>query len=234
MNKTKIPWCDWTWNPIVGCSPASEGCANCYAAAISKRFHLPWGSAHFLPERLDQPAKVRKPGRVFVCSMGDLFHESVPDDWIKQVFNAMHPDILQPSCHTFQILTKRPQRMAEFFKRHTKAGGPIAWSNVWLGVTVENQARADERVPILLGIPSAVRFVSVEPMLGPVDLASAAGVTYWDDPVAGIHWVIAGPETGPKARPCQDAWINALAAESPCFFDKRNPRREWPRGKTPC
>ena len=217
MNKTKIPWCDWTWNPIVGCSPASEGCAHCYAAAISKPCHLPWGSAHFMPDRLDQPAKVRKPGRVFVCSMADLGHETVKPGWREEIYDAM----MRAPWHTYIVLTKRP--------------GPwmrTVYGPVWIGITIENQARANERVPMLLRIPAAVRFVSVEPMLGPVDLASAAGVTYWDDPVAGIHWVIAGPETGPKARPCQDAWINALAAESPCFFDKRigGLRREWPQG----
>lgn len=233
MNRTKIPWADWTWNPIVGCSPVSEGCANCYAAAISKRFHLPWGSAHFMPERIEQPASVHKPGRVFVCSMSDLFHDSIDDDHINQVFNAM-------ACydwHTFIVLTKRPERMADWLSENRKwfmGGCPIAnveyWKtwplpNVWLGVTVENQDRANERIPFLLGIPAAVHFVSVEPMLGPVSLG------YWVMPEGDlIDWVIAGPETGPKARRCDDQWIDELAAESPCFFDKRDHwvRREWP------
>jgi protein gp37 len=213
MNKTKIPWCDWTWNPIVGCSPASEGCAHCYAAAISKRFNLPWGRAWFVPERLDQPAKVRKPGRVFVCSMGDFYHESVDDAWRTIVLNV----IGQCPEHTFIILTKRPERIP--------AGAPW-FKNIWLGVTAENQARADERVRTLMartcGIERPiVRFVSVEPMLGPVTFS---GHTPKPD------WVIAGPETGPKARPCDHYAFEALAAESPCFFDKRvgGTRREFP------
>lgn len=270
MNKTKIPWADYTWNPIVGCSPASEGCANCYAAAISKRFHLPWGSAHFMPERLEQPATVRKPSRIFVCSMADLFHDSIDDDCINQVFNAM----ASYDWHTFIVLTKRPERMADWLsgnRRWFMGGCPIAnveyWKtwplpNVWLGVTAETQARADERIPILLNIPAVVRFVSVEPMLEPIDLRrryfrSAASManpcsppTYDQvDYLTGfrgtvdhhcrgagfvtdkkLNWVIAGPETGPKARSCEDAWINALAVESPCFFDKREQwkRREFP------
>jgi protein gp37 len=210
MNKTKIPWCDWTWNPIVGCSPASEGCENCYAATIAKRFNLAWGSAHFVPDRLCQPATVRQPGRVFVCSMADLWHETVSNNDRLLVLSAMR----QAPWHTYILLTKRPQYIEWI------APFPRNW---WLGVTVENQARAQERIPILLSIPAAVRFVSVEPMLGLVRFARWA--VRWEP-----DWVIAGPETGPRARRCEDAWIDALAAESRCFFDKRKDwkRREWP------
>ena len=236
MNRTKIPWCDWTWNPIVGCSPASEGCANCYAAAISKRFHLPWGKARFMPERLDQPAKVHKPGRVFVCSMGDLFHETVSREWKQAVFTVA----CNTPRHTFIFLTKRPERVRDWWI------GDVP--NVWLGVTAENQARADECVPILADIPAAVRFVSIEPMLGPVsmrrwlpepcaitprepcgDCEACAGNASWP---TRIHWVIAGPETGPGARECRDEWIEALARESSCFFDKRQ-RGHWVRREFP-
>jgi protein gp37 len=205
MNKTKIPWADWTWNPIVGCSPESAGCANCYAAAISKRFHLPWGSAHFMPERLDQPAKVRKPGRVFVCSMADIGHETVKPEWRDAVYAAMR----SAPWHTFIVLTKRPG----------------AWmvelpTGTWAGVTVEAISHW-KRVDDLLNWHFGTAFVSVEPMLGPVTLRGLAG------PLA---WVIAGPETGPRARLCDDAWIDALAIESQCFFDKRDKwtRREFP------
>ena len=125
MNRTKIPWANWTWNPIVGCSPASAGCANCYAAAISKRFNLPWGSAHFAPERLDQPAKVRKPGRVFVCSMADIGHETVKPEWREAVYAAMRG----APWHTFIILTKRPAALA--------CDNPP--ENVWMGVSVERE-----------------------------------------------------------------------------------------------
>ena len=213
MNKTGIEWCDYTWNPIVGCSPASAGCDNCYAAAISKRFHLPWGSAHFMPERLGQPAKVKKPGRVFVCSMADIGHETVKSVWRDEIEEAMEA----APWHTYIVLTKRP--------------GP--WlrelpPSCWVGVTIESEApEVKARWQQLLGWgwPHApVKFVSVEPMLGPVSFRFA----FKPD------WVIAGPETGPKARPCDASWIDALAAESPCFFDKRATftRREFPKGES--
>jgi protein gp37 len=219
VNRTKIPWCDWTWNPIVGCSPASKGCANCYAAAISKRFHLPWGSAHFAPERLDQLGKVRKPGRVFVCSMADIGHETVKPEWRQAVYAAMR----SAPWHTFIILTKRPGAWLRDVPRPA-----------WIGVTAEDQSNYEARwlelTAHVQGPGHALRFVSVEPMLGPVTLSGD-----WCDP----DWVIAGPENGPKARRCEDAWIDALAAESPCFFDKRDrwTRREFPThnaaGQTP-
>jgi protein gp37 len=216
MNRTRIPWCDYTWNPIVGCSPASEGCANCYAAAINKRFHLPWGSPRVMPQRFEQPARLLRPSRIFVCSMSDFYHESVDD-----VTRSAVMDIIgQCQRHTFIILTKRPERIPM----------DAPWyPNVWLGVTAENQKRYDDRWETLLCMTTGsnprptVMFVSVEPMLGPVSTENWT----WD---ALPDWVIAGPETGPKARPCEDAWINALGAESPCFFDKRKngTRREFP------
>jgi protein gp37 len=214
MNKTKIPWCDWTWNPIVGCSPASEGCAHCYAAAISKRFHLPWGSAHFMPDRLDQPAKMRKPGRVFVCSMADLGHETVKPGWREEIYDAM----MRAPWHTYIVLTKRPGPWLRQL--------PCA---CWVNVTIENQAHIN-RWPLLWNWawPGALKGVSVEPMLGPVTFSAWRGHCEPD-------WVIAGPETGPKARPCKADWIEALSKESPCFFDKRDvwekTRREWPERK---
>jgi protein gp37 len=237
MNKTGIEWCDYTWNPIVGCSPASAGCDNCYAAAISKRFHLPWGSAHFMPERLEQPANVKKPGRVFVCSMADLFHETGTAGMRAAVFDAMRA----APWHTYIVLTKRPWNITPGMN------WPRNW---WLGVTAENQSTAEERIPILISTPAAVRFVSVEPMLSPVTLRRvrfptgcledvlSGEVSERAKPIVGklntIDWVIAGPETGPKARPCEASWIDALAAESPCFFDKRATftRREFPKGET--
>jgi len=215
MNRTRIPWCDWTWNPIVGCSPASEGCAHCYAAAISKRFHLPWGSACFMPERLDQPAEVRKPGRVFVCSMADIGHETVKPEWREAVCAAMR----SAPWHTFIILTKRPGPWVKLLP-----------AGVWVGVSAENQDRYEERWLELTahdqGPGRHLRFISAEPMLGPIRLRR--------DLVAP-DWVIAGPETGTKARRCDDVWIDALAAESPCFFDKRDrwTRREFPAQNAP-
>lgn len=214
MNKqgpNGIPWCDYTWSPIVGCSPASTGCFNCYAADISRRFRLPWGGPHFRPDRLSEPAKVRKPSRIFVCSMADLFHPAVKVEWKHKIFTAMN----NAPQHIFQLLTKRPENVTSFWM-------PPA-ANVWLGVTGETQLLADRRWAILsLSIPAAVRFLSVEPMLEPISMR------HW---ATAPDWIIAGPETGPGARRCDDAWIDALAAETKCFFDKRQSwtRREFPR-----
>jgi protein gp37 len=211
MNRTKIPWADWTWNPITGCSPASAGCDHCYAAAISRRFKLPWGEAHFHPERLDAPANFKTPGRVFVCSMGDIFHPTVQPGWRHEVFHAMH----DAPWHTYIMPTKRPENMFR---------PSVNRPNWWFGVTCETQADADRRWPILCEV-SSLRFVSVEPMLGPVTFRNWA---------VKPDWVIAGPETGPGARPCRDEWIAELAHESACFFDKRANwhRREWPVPQT--
>jgi len=238
MNKTDIEWADYSWNPIVGCSPASEGCDHCYAAAISRRFKLPWGQAHFLPERLGQPAKVRKPSRIFVCSMGDFFHPTVRREWKEAVYKVIGAN----PRHTFIMLTKRPEHILSFW---------ADYPNIWIGVTAENQARADERIPQLLRVPAAVRFVSVEPMLGPVvlsDRATAKGRSgcggCWakesgfpcSSPLRGIDWVIAGPETGPGARRCSLLWMADLAEQCSAakvpFFDKRTHflRRQFPKG----
>jgi protein gp37 len=214
MNRTGIEWCDWTWNPIVGCSPVSDGCAHCYAAAISRRFHLPWGTAHFLPERLGEPAQLRKPGRVFVCSMSDLGHDAVKPEWRSAIIEAM----LAAPWHTYIVLTKRP--------------GPwlrLLPSACWAGVTIESDAPNVTSRYFTLRYwawpRAAVTFISVEPMLSPLSLSR------WSYPP---QWVICGPETGTGARPCDPQWIEALAYESPCFFDKRKTgwtRREWPQGK---
>lgn len=261
MNRTKIPWCDWTWNPFVGCSPASEGCAHCYAQSMAKRFGWAWGTPTFFPDRLEEPFRARKPGRIFVCSVSDLFHPHNDFDDIDKVFEIMAAD----KRHTFIVLTKRPEAALQFFKtpRRWFAGSATAngiaceaWDtwplpNVWFGVTVENQARAEQRIPLLFQIPAAVRFVSVEPMLGPLNLTRVkfpTGATentldgranlnpdYADliGKLNAVDWVIAGPETGPGARKCEPAWIDALEQQAPCFFDKRQEwvRREFPDGK---
>jgi protein gp37 len=209
VNRTKIPWCDWTWNPIVGCSAESAGCFNCYAEAISKRFHLPWGAAHFMPDRLDQPAKVRTPGRVFVCSMSDIGHETVKPDWR----DAIRAYMSAAPWHTYIVLTKRPGLWLRQLP-----------TTCWVGVTVESQHYITRwNTLYATAWPGAIKFVSVEPMLGPV---SFQAWPYECRP----DWVIAGPETGPRARRCDDAWIDALAAKSTCFFDKRGKwaQREWP------
>ena len=211
MNRTKIEWCDYTWNPITGCSAISEGCAHCYAETLSRRFGWTWGQAVFHAKRLGDPMSAKRPSRIFVCSMGDFFHESVCPGWQVAVQEVMARCLR----HTFLILTKRPDtEMIEDSDR----------SNIWWGVTTENQARFDERWITLAKSSAGTAFISAEPLLGPIDLTGAMP-----------DWVIAGPETGPGARPCNPAWIESLAAQCRAagipFFDKRPGGpcgREWP------
>lgn len=236
MGSTKIEWADAVWNPVTGCTKVSAGCANCYAERTVNRFggrvhDAEFGEVICYSDRLDQPLHWRKPRRVFVCSMGDLFHEDVPDRFRDLVFAAM---ALSPQ-HTFIVLTKRPQTMFDWFSYSgasrvradrvseacvdhfyldADADDPTyPWPipNVWLGVSVEDQRAADERIPLLLKTPAAVRFVSVEPMLGPVDLRRAFGTngprqTF----IEQLDWVICGGESGPRARPMNPAWPRAL------------------------
>lgn len=172
---TQIEWATDTWNPITGCSPISEGCQNCYAKRMSKRLAGRCGydkdnpfKLTLHPDRLEQPLHWKKPRQTFVCSMGDMFHEDVPTEYIIKVFDIMS----QSPQHTFIVLTHRPESMVDFICGMNFCGfwGPVP-KHIWLGVTCENQAKADERIPVLLQIPAAVRFVSIEPMLGPVDLS---------------------------------------------------------------
>jgi protein gp37 len=223
MGKTKIEWTDQTWNPVTGCTKISEGCAHCYAERMSKRLAgrcgYPEASHNFdvtlHPDRLDEPLHWRKPRRVFVVSMGDLFHEDIPDSFILEVFRVMGRQNTRQ--HTFQVLTKRPGRMKEWISEYIvdRDGKPDPFPNIWLGVTAENQERANERIPTLLQIPAAVRFVSVEPMLGPVDLSewiNPQGATARDDPArySLLDWVICGGESGPDARPMHPDWARSL------------------------
>lgn len=240
MGKTKIGWATDVWNPVTGCSPVSSGCKNCYAARFAKRLAGRCGypadepfRVTLHPERLEEPLRWRKPRRVFVCSMGDLFHEDVPDEFIDRVLWTIRA---APENHTFMILTKRPHRMPEFLEGWSRrnSGAYIKLAsrfplNVWLGVTAENQQVANERIPILLQIPAAVRFVSVEPMLGPVDLTQWLMCEWYAGkekeprkgtingkpmPVARLRprvdWVICGSETGPNRRPAKIEWIRNL------------------------
>jgi protein gp37 len=217
-DNSNIEWTDATWNPVRGCALVSAGCTNCYAMRVAHRFsgdsqpyagltkltsHGPvWtGDVTLWPDVLDVPLRWRRPRRIFVNSMSDLFHEDVPEEFIDKVFAVM---ALSPQ-HTFQILTKRPVRMRDYlltvqnddkdFNRWSNAGVEITDSpcaviddadwplpNVWLGVSVEDQATADERIPLLLQTPAAVRFLSCEPLLGPVDLKTiriGTAATVW-------------------------------------------------------
>jgi protein gp37 len=223
-----IGWCDETWNPMVGCTSVSEACEHCYARAMNARFGCPGGDKtfrpHAHPERLDKPLHWRKPRRIFVCSMSDLFHEAFT--W-EQVVNVLTTVALCPQ-HTFIVLTKRPGRarlilsdkgVPSYVDLAVHNAFPLSilpspWPlpNLHLGVTVETQARADERIPILLDTPAAVRFVCCEPLLGAVKLADPPdemGFSWLASPAMpnrGIDWVIVGGENGPGARPMQPEW----------------------------
>ena len=221
-----------TWNPITGCSPVSAGCENCYAERISKRFGWPWGSPVFHPERLDQPSRRKKPRAIFVCSMGDLFHEEVYLTWLDFISDVMREN----PRHLFLVLTKRPARMQEMMKRiwtrdeHTYFNWPLP--NLWLGVTAENQKTADERIPILLEIPAAKRFVSVEPMLEAIDL-SGHGSVHCPDAIGLVDWIICGGESGPKARPMKWEWAANLLGQCeeaavPFFMKQMSGRKPIP------
>jgi protein gp37 len=200
---SRIEWTDATWNPVTGCTAVSSGCVNCYARRMAQRFHGPNGFDVTLhPEKLDLPRHWMKPRRVFVNSMGDLFHENVPGVFVEAVFQVMNECL----HHTFQVLTKRPERMV--------AIAPLlAWTpNIWAGVTVENQD-AIHRIAYLRQTPAYVRFLSCEPLLSSIVLPR----------LDGIHWIIAGGETGSGARPMRDEWAASLrdrATEAgiPFFF----------------
>ena len=281
---TKIEWTEATWNPITGCSVTSPGCTNCYAmklAGTRLRDHPSragltqetkagpvWtGEVRFNEGWLDQPLRWKRPRMIFVCAHGDLFHESVPNEWIDRVFAVM---ALCPQ-HTFQLLTKRSARMREYFagdqlieridceidllitervdplarrSDDLRATAPLleeAWPlpNVWLGVSVEDQARADERIPDLLATPTAVRWLSCEPLLGPVSFRWLPGFDYKSkqarglsineyDGLRSLDWIVAGGESGPGARPMHPDWARSLreqceAAGVPFFF------KQWGR-----
>lgn len=249
---TKIEWTEATWNPVTGCTKVSQGCKHCYAERDWCRMqHLPAYAGRAFTDvdvhydRLAQPVHWKRPRFIFVNSMSDLFHEAVPNIFIDDVFGVM------AACerHTFQILTKRPARMREYLRedrRHHWADavarrfggsdpdalhdaihyGERALPNVWIGVSVEDQTAADERIPLLLQTPAAVRWISAEPLLGPVDLTQFI-VRSFDEAVAaehyGLDWVVAGGESGQKARPMHPDWAYSVmeqcaAAHVPFLF----------------
>jgi protein gp37 len=263
---TDIAWTDRTWNPTRGCSIVSPGCTNCYAMKLAHRFSGPgkpydgltkqtprsgpqWtGKVTTVESALLEPLSWRKPQRVFVNSMSDLFHQDVPDAFIDQVFATMAAG----HNHTFQVLTKRPERMRRYVSDsalqdrihwasldrfgHTKdfdsqvdswVYGRWPLPNVWLGVSVEDQPRADERIPLLLQTPAVVRFISAEPLLGRVDVIDWMDHECGDPPhgrcPAEIDWVIVGGESGPGARSFNLEWARSIvkqctAASVPVFI----------------
>jgi protein gp37 len=241
-DKSAIEWTDATWNPVTGCSKVSPGCAHCYAERNSHRFGFTtkpwtpdnaWENVVLHPERLDLPLHWKKPKKIFVCSMSDLFHKLVPINFIGQVFTVMS----RAPQHNFQVLTKRPEAM-----RYFMVGAAPLWigdeplPNVWLGTSIENDhfvGRADA----LRKTPAAIRFISAEPLLGPLvrRCDNCQGVGYRISPygftleirqdcricrgtgwagldLTGIDWLIIGGESGPKARPMEPQWVRDLIA----------------------
>ena len=233
MGKSKIEWCDKVWNPITGCTKIGEGCRNCYAERMAKRLAGRCGypkdnpfAVTLHPERLNEPLRWKKPQRVFVCSMGDLFHKDIKQVSLMEIFMTIR------SCpqHTFLILTKRAKEMCQFFWRFRNIHcSPNSTPNLWLGVSVENQQTADERIPILLQIPATKRFVSYEPALEPVDFMGFCGPSdgaIWQ-PLKYLDWLIMGCESGPGARPMKIEWARDI--KNQCvnagipFFYKQGP-----------
>lgn len=236
-----IEWTDHTWNPLRGCSRVSAGCVNCYAENVAHRFGGPglpyeglthpttgaWnGTIKLVPEKLNDPLRWKRPRRIFVNSMSDLFHERVPETYIREVFAVM----ALAHWHTFQVLTKRPERMLEILTRaqadpHWLAKGAetminrgyvqnvnfgllqLPLPNVWLGTSVENQAAAAERIPLLLETPARVRWISAEPLVGPV---------YARDLIRRLDWVVVGGESGSsagEARVMDPEWVRSLLSD---------------------
>jgi protein gp37 len=191
-----IEWTEATWNPVTGCTQISPGCANCYAKTFAERFRGVPGHPYEMgfdlilrPDRIEQPLHWKKPQLVFVNSMSDLFHEDVPDRFVHQVFETME----RASWHQFQLLTKRPERLAAM-----AAGLPFP-ENLWVGVSVENQ-RWTSRIDYLREVPAHVRFLSCEPLLGPIEQMD----------LTDIHWVIVGGESGHHARPMKAEWARGI------------------------
>jgi protein gp37 len=212
MAESSIEWTEHTWNPVTGCTKLSPGCKHCYAETMARRLKA-MGAAGYEngfsltlhPERLDQPRGRKKPTTYFVNSMSDLFHEEVPDRFIDAVLTVCS----ETPQHTYQILTKRADRLPQFFKQRQVP------ANVWLGVSVEDRRYGVPRIAELRKVQAAVRFLSVEPLLG--DLGRID--------LTGIHWVIVGGESGHKARPMDSAWADNVrrqaAAQAVPFFFKQ-------------
>ena len=246
MSNSGIAWTEKTWSPVTGCTKVSAGCKNCYAereveGRWSKNpksvfFGRAFTDVQVHENQLMAPMKWKEAHRIFVCPRGDLFHESVSFEFLDWVFATM----ALASQHTFQVLTKRPERMLEYIAKHTQDGvmvraardvltttmpmpkghqiQPFQWPlpNVWLGVTVENQEAADERIPLLLQTPAAVHWISVEPMLGAVSCTvpfDGNRVDMLQREFPGhpnLHWVVSGGESGPNARPMHPDWARGL------------------------
>lgn len=208
---SSIEWTEATWNPVTGCTKVSPGCKHCYAERMAKRLQA-MGQPRYTdgfrvtlqPDLIELPLRWRQPRLIFVNSMSDLFHEQVPLDYVRRVFEVM----AEADHHRFQILTKRAERLAE-------VAADLPWpANVWMGVSVESEKYLP-RIGRLVQVPAAVRFLSLEPLLGPLD----------DLPLDGVDWVIVGGESGPRARPMHEEWVRSIriqcAARQVAFFFKQ-------------
>jgi len=220
---SEIEWTDITWNPVTGCSKISQGCKNCYAERMSKRLramgverYRDGFQVRLHPESLREPFRWKGSKRVFVNSMSDLFHRDVPTRFISRVFDS----ISQNPNHQFQILTKRPGRVSRIQRF-------LSWpDNLWMGTSVEDE-KVVSRIDQLRRVPSAIRFLSLEPLLGPLDHLD----------LDGIHWVIVGGESGPGARPMDPQWVESIriqceAAGVPFFFKQWGGVRKKRTGRT--
>jgi protein gp37 len=227
-DQTRIEWTDATWNPIRGCTKISPGCAHCYAETFAERFRGVAGHPYeqgfdlrLIPEKLADPVRWRSPRMVFVNSMSDLFHHEVPQEYIRNVVGVM----LLAGWHTYQVLTKRSQRMRALLQTQLREAAEAP--QIWWGVSVENRRDGLPRVDHLRAAPARIRFLSIEPLLedlGPIDLT-------------GIHWVIVGGESGPGARPMHQDWVIAIrdqcrAAGVPFFFKQWGGTRKGKTGRT--
>ena len=231
---SRIAWTEATWNPITGCSMVSEGCRNCYAMQLAGgRMKNHWsrkglteklasgpvwnGQVRFNEPWLDQPLRWKRPRPIFVVAHGDLFHEAVPDEWIDQVLTVM----LEANQHTYQVLTKRPERMYRFFRDlgYILGHHPVP-RHIWLGTSVENQDTALERIPYLMETPAKVRWISMEPLLERVNLSDIQrrmGFGGYNGPayesvLSWLHWVVIGGESPQRspARPMEHSWVTDL------------------------
>lgn len=211
MAATKIEWTDATWNPVRGCTKISQGCKHCYAERFAERFRGVPGhpfeqgfDLRLVPEKLDEPLRIKKPQRIFVNSMSDLFHEGVPVEYIQRVFEVMN----KADWHEYQVLTKRAERLEDL-------NGVLKWApHIWMGVSVENSDQV-WRIDHLRRTNAHVKFLSIEPLLGPIRKLN----------LGGIDWVIVGGESGPGARPMAEEWAtdirNQCVRSSVAFFFKQ-------------
>lgn len=225
--KSAIEWTDATWNPVTGCTKISAGCDNCYAERFSERFRgtpgHPFETGFDLtlrPARLEQPLTWREPRMIFVNSMSDLFHKEIPKQFIEKVFDTME----RAHWHTFQVLTKRSSLMRNFLKQ--RYGSGCAPAHIWCGVSVEDGTKIS-RLRHLQDSPAGIRFLSIEPLIGPTGPLD----------LAGIDWVIVGGESGPRARPMNPEWVRNIrdqckAAHIPFFFKQWGGQRPKSGGRT--